>query len=415
MNAENLTTIEQVEQFLAGTQPVMFCVTSDKKTRDHAMQKSLVKFRYLSLGRREKGILTRYLIKISGYSHAQIKRLIRQYRRQGKLHLSYPQGTAKRFARQYTDEDIQLLAKMDAWHNTPSGPRLKKFCERADDVFGQTKYQRLAKISIAHVYNLRQSKPYRRRRCQFEKTRPKTVTIGVRRKPYPKGEPGYLRIDSVHQGDLDGYKGVYHINAVDEVTQCEIVVSVEKISEAYLIPALKSLLAQFPFVILGFHSDNGSEYINERVAELLEKLRIEFTQSRSRKTNDNALAEGKNAAVVRQCYGYAHIPQHFASTLNEFNQAHLNPYVNFHRPCFFPMIMTDDKGKQRKKYPYENLMTPYDKLKSLPNAKQYLKPHLSFDILDTIALKMSDNEAADQLQIARQKLFHLIHGRKVNA
>jgi hypothetical protein len=47
------------------------------------------------------------------------------------------------------------------------------------------------------------------------------------------GKPGYIRIDTVHQGDLDGCKGVYHINAVDEVTQIEIVVSVEKISEQY--------------------------------------------------------------------------------------------------------------------------------------------------------------------------------------
>ena len=150
------------------------------------------------------------------------------------------------------------------------------------------------------------SQTYRRRRHTLDKTRPVVRDIGARRKPQSDGQPGYIRIDTVHQGDLDGEKGVYHINAVDEVTQFEVVVSVEKISEYYLIPALEQLLEMFPFVILGFHSDNGSEYINKQVARLLEKLRIEFTKSRARHSNDNALVECKNGHVVRKLLGHAH-------------------------------------------------------------------------------------------------------------
>ena len=82
------------------------------------------------------------------------------------------------------------------------------------------------------------------------------------------------------------------------MTQFEVVVSVERISEVYLIPALEHLLASFPFVIRGFHADNGSEYINRRVARLLEKLRIEFTKSRARHSNDNALVECKNGSCA---------------------------------------------------------------------------------------------------------------------
>ncbi|MBU2837803.1 transposase family protein [Acidithiobacillus thiooxidans] len=204
---------------------------------------------------------------------------------------------------------------------------------------------------------------------------------------------------------------MYHINAVDEHTQFEIVVSVEKISEHHLIPALEQLLDSFPFTLLGFHSDNGSEYINRRVAGLLEKLRIEFTKSRSRHSNDNALAESKNGTVVRKLFGYSHIPQRWAALINAFNQQHLNTYINFHRPCFFPETHTDAKGKQRKLYPYENMMTPYDKLKSLPQAESYLKPGVTFEILDQLAYQISDNQAADQLQKARQRLFKTIHGR----
>ena len=213
----------------------------------------------------------------------------------------------------------------------------------------------------------------------------------------------------MHQGDLDGEKGVYHINAVDEVTQFEVVVSVERISEVYLIPALEHLLASFPFVIRGFHADNGSEYINRRVARLLEKLRIEFTKSRARHSNDNALVECKNGHVVRKLLGHAHIPQRWAGLLNDFHRQHLNPYVNYHRPCLFPQTVTDKTGKQRKRYPYESLMTPYEKLKSIADAKTYLKPGLSFAILDDVAYRISDNAAADALQQARRTLFTTIY------
>ena len=231
----------------------------------------------------------------------------------------------------------------------------------------------------------------------------------------------------MHQGDQDKLKGVYHINAVDEVTQFEMVCSVEKISERYLVPALTLLLEDYPFKLLGFHSDNGSEYVNYTVAKLLDKLRIEFTKSRSRQSNESLPHEvlwvqrpgreqeclGDQKAVRVRAYRTAAWPAagRWAPRLNDFHRQHLNPYLNYHRPCFFPETTTDSKGRERKIYPYENLMTPYEKLKSLPQANQYLKPGVSFATLDRIAGATSDNQAADQLQKARQKLFNTIHGR----
>ena len=175
--------------------------------------------------------------------------------------------------------------------------------QRALLVFWDTRYARLAFISVAHLYNLRAAAGYRARRQHWAKTRPTGIPIGERRAPQPDGHPGYLRIDSVHQGDEDGVKGVCHINVVDCVTQWEVVATCERLSEAYLLPVIKALLDNFPFAIRGFHADNGSEYINHRVARLLEKLRIEFTKSRPRHSNDNGLAETKNGAVVRKCLG----------------------------------------------------------------------------------------------------------------
>jgi transposase InsO family protein len=410
MNAKDLTTIDQLSAFLEGTQRVAFEVASDKDSRYQWIQRTLVKFRYKSLRKPDKGVLIQYLVKVSGYSRQQITRLVKQYRDTGRL--VRRQRTVKGFSRRFTDDDIRLLVTMDMRHNTPNGLTMKKLCERAYVVFDEQAYHRLASISVAHLYNLRKSTPYLRQRRHQEKTRSKTSHIGERRKPQPDGKPGYLRIDTVHQGDWDKQKGVYHINAVDEVIQMQMVLSLEKISERYLIPILKQLLADFPLVIQGFHSDNGSEYINKRVAELLEKLRIEFTKSRSRQTNDNALVESKNGHVVRKIFGHGHIPQRWASLINDFNRQHLNPYINYHRPCLFPVIITDSKGKQRKRYPYQSLMTPYEKLKSLPDADQYLKPGITFEILDAIAYQQSDNEAADELQKARRQLFKTIHERE---
>jgi transposase InsO family protein len=412
MTLNALTTIAHLEEFLAGTQPVAFSVLSSKDECYQWIQTTLLRFEYRALSKPQKGIVIRYLQKMSGYSRQQLTRLIHQYRQTGCV--TRRQRTVQGFARRYTENDIRLLAAMDARHDTPCGPAVKKLCERAWQLFGETEYARLATISIGHLYNLRKSTGYLKQRRHVEKTRPTRSNIGERRKPQPEGQPGFLRIDTVHQGDLDKQKGVYHINAVDEVTQFQVVCTVEKISETYLLPALALLLAAFPFRIRGFHSDNGSEYINGRVAALLGKLLIEFTKSRARQINDNALAESKNGAVVRKLFGHAHIPQRWAPLINVFNQEHLNPYLNFHRPCFFPEIRTDQKGKVRKIYRYERMMTPYDKFKSLPQAKQYLNSTVTFEILDVIAHQFSDTQAADRLQKARQRLFTTIHERTQN-
>ncbi len=301
-----------------------------------------------------------------------------------------------------------LLIKTDEAHQQLSGSATKKLFERAYTIYGDKGYERLSTISIAHIYNLRKGTFYQRQRRHFTKTQATAVNIGERRKANPNGQPGFIRIDTVHQGDQDKIKGVYHINAVDEVTQFQVVASVEKISENYLIPVLEQILSAFPFTIINFHRDNGSEYINRMVARLLNKLHIDFTKSRARQSNDNALVESKNGSVVRKYLGYVHIPQQWAPFMNEFNQKHLSPYLNYHRPCHFAEININAKGKEIKTYPYKNMMTPYEKLKSLDKAEKYLQKHLTFGSLDEHAMKMTDLEAAQALRLEQKKLFQTI-------
>ena len=415
MNETKLNTIAQIREFLAGTADVYWSPEEDDKARYAFIRNVLSRFDYRRLVRPDKGLIRVYLGRTSGYSRAQLARLIRQYLDCGRVVQRYAAPHAG-FARTYTDADVRLLSETDALHSTLSGLATKKLMERAYQIFADARYERLALISVAHLYNLRKRSGYLRHRQVWTKTRPVTIAIGERRAPAPNNRPGYLRLDTVHQGDQDGVKGLYHINAVDCVTQYEGVATCERISEAYLIPVLAELLASFPFVILGFHVDNGSEYINRHVAELLNKLLIEeFTKSRSRHSNDNAQAESKNGAIVRKHLGYSHIPQRFAALVNAFDRDYLNPYVNFHRPCLFAETITDAKGRQRKRYPYKLMMTPYEKFKSLPLAEQFLKPGITFIQLDVLATTMSDNEAAERLNKARTTLFKTISNRSKTA
>jgi len=413
MNDNQMRTLDQLRAFLEGTLAVDFSVVANE--RYDFITRTVRRFGYARLRRTEKGVVLRFLGRVSGYSRQQLTRLIGRTRRPGPLLKQYP-AQRQGFTRTYTDADVLLLAHTDTLHGTLSGPATKKLMERACEVFGEHGYERLATISVAHLYNLRKRSGYQRHRRVWTKTRPVSLPIGERRAPAPNNQPGYLRVDTVHQGDQDGVKGLYHINAVDCVTQYEAVATCERISEAYLIPVLEALLQSFPFAILGFHVDNGSEFINRHVAELLNKLLIEqFTKSRSRHSNDNAQVESKNGSIVRKHFGYSHIPQRFARLVNALCHDYLNPYVNFHRPCLYAETITDAKGRQRKRYPYKLMMTPYEKLKSLHHAQQFLKPGITFQQLDAQATAMSDNDAAQRLNDARTTLFKTIFNRSKTA
>ena len=400
MNDDSVVSITQLREFLKLSNSAKF--TSEDRTGAYEwIGRTLVKFRYTRLRKKEKGIVKKYLIAMTGYSETQIDRLIHRKKAWGRV--AQKTRTQPSFERIYTSEDIALLAEVDNAEERRTGGALKKTLSDMFHVYGDKRFERLSHISISHIYNLRGTRQYGSKSLTYTKTPTTSVDIGLRKKPRPEGQPGFLRVDSVHQGDRDKEKGVYHINLVDEVTQDEIVVTVERISEEFLRPALEVALEDFPFVILGFHSDNGSEYLNKRGAEMLQKLLIEQTKSRSRRTNDNALVEGKNAAVVRKHFGYMHIPKKYARLMNEFNRDHLNPYLFLHRQCAFPTDVVDDKGKIKKVY--KEYRTPCEKLLSIPDVEQYLKPGVTRESLQKQMMAKTHLAAAQEMQDAKKKLF----------
>jgi hypothetical protein len=399
MDDSEATSLEQIRAFLAGSGGVRFA----GQRRDEVYswtERTLVRHRYAGLNKPEKGLLRRYVAQMTGLSRAQVTRLIAGYADTGRVKAATYQR--KKFPSRYTASDVELLAYVDKGHGNLSGPATKRVLEREYSEYSQSAYERLADISVAQIYRFRNSEAYRRRNTSYQPTRPTPIPTGERRKPRPQGQPGFLRIDTVHQGDRDGVKGIYHINAVDEVTQWEIVAATPQISEHWLIPLLEGLLEQFPFVIRGFHSDNGSEFINYTVAKLLDKLLIEQTKSRARRTGDNGLVECKNGAIVRKHMGFSHIAAPHAEAVDQFHRQYLNPYINFHRPCAVAGIVEEANGKRRRVY--RRWATPFEIFSQMPQCESFLRPGVKMVDLERLAKAQSDTEAAIKMQRAKRQL-----------
>lgn len=407
MDDSQATSLAQIRELVSANSVVQFV----GQRRDEVygwVERTLVRHEYARLRKPDKGLLRHYIGQMTGLSRAQVTRLIGGYQRTGKVIAAQYQRT--RFPSTYTTADVTLLAYVDRAHGNLSGPATKRILEREYSEYGQAAYQRLAGISVAHLYRLRNTQVYRKRNASYQPTRPTPIPIGERRKPRPQGSPGYLRLDTVHQGDQDGRKGLYHINAVDEVTQWEIVAATPQISEFWLLPVLEALLQQFPFVIRGFHSDNGSEFINYTVARLLGKLLIEQTRSRPHHSGDNGLVESKNGAIIRKHIGYGYIGAQHAQAMGQFHREHLNPYVNFHRPCAVPTVLTAPNGKRRRIY--QRWATPWEQFRQLPHCEKFLRSGVTLAELEQFAQLQSDTEAALAMQQAKRKLLGRLKGEQ---
>jgi transposase InsO family protein len=393
-------SLEQMRAFVAAGGSAEF-QAEDRTEKYACVERTLRHLDYARLSRADKGLTKQYLSQLTGLCRAQLTRLIGCYAAKGSVTVAPYQR--RKFAARYTEADVRLLAYVDQAHGTLSGPATRRILQREYNEYHIEAYQRLAAISSAQIYRFRKTAEYRKRHTSYQPTRPTPIPIGERRKPDPNGRPGYLRIDTVHQGDQEGVKGLYHINAVDQVTQWQVVGATPHISEAWLLPLLETMLEQFPFRIRGFHSDNGSEFINYQVSGLLNKLLIEQTKSRPRHSGDNALVESKNGAVIRKHLGWTHIASQHAEAVNLFHRQHLNPYLNFHRPCGIPELRTLARGKIKRVY--RRWETPWDILRGLADWETTLRTETIAATLQRQASAQSDTDAAMAMQQAKRDLF----------
>lgn len=405
MNDDSLISVAQLKEF-AKLQTSGRFKSNDKKKAYQWIEKTLGKFRYANETKKHKGIIRQYIMNMTGYSGGNVDKLIARKKTSGRVLLK--ERTQNTFATFYTTADIVLLAKVVNAYRGQNGHAIRTVLREMNDVYEDARFERLAHLSTSHLYNLKQKEVFKTYSLTYTKTNPVSTNIGERTKPEPNGKPGYLRVDSVHQGDLDKQKGVYYIHFVDEVTQWDVVVAVEKISEYFLEQALEEAFEQFPFGVINFHSDNGSEYINKTVSRILKKAYIEQTKSRSRHSNDNALVEGKNASTLRKQMGHAHIPQKYAPLINTFCTKYLNPFLNFHRPCAFAVAEVGAKGKLWKRYKADGYSMPVDRLLAVADVEQYLKAGVTIGKLRQQKLTHSHFAVAEEVQKAREKLFAIM-------
>ena len=408
MNDDSIVSVSQLKEFARLTDNITF-KSKNKKETYQWVNDVLNKFSYLTESKKNRSIIKKYIIHMTGYSHDNVDKLIAKKRKYGDVCLL--KRTQHTFARRYTPEDITLLAEVNDSLLGQNAKAMKRMMKDQYEKFHDERFKRLANISVSHIYNLKKTHIYKSKVLTYTKTNPTKVNIGIRKKPQPDGKPGYIRVDSVHQGDFNKNKGVYHINLVDEVTQFEIMVSVERISERYLIPALAMAFDQFPFKIINFHSDNGSEYLNRDVTHLLQKMFVTHTKSRARKSQDNGLVEGKNAAIIRKYLGHTYIPQKCAEKINTFYRDYLNDYVNYHRYSAFAREKIDSKGKIKKDYSLEDYHIPVLKLLSIENVEHYLKSGITQEKLKAKMLEESHFDVAQKVKKAREKLFGEINSR----
>ena len=346
-----ITSIEQIKQFLKLDQGFQFTIASKKK-KYKWIAKALSTFKYHRLRKKkERGIVRRYIYRVTKISPAQLTLLIRKHKKCGVLVPDYSALKKNGFKTTYTPTDIALLIKTDIAHRRLSGQATKIILVREYTVFHKEEYENISGISVSRIYDIRKdNRQYNSSEARrFKRTQAVQVSIGVRKKPEPEGRPGFVRVDTVHQGDHNKEKGVYHLNIVDEVTQFEMIATVEAISEKFLKPVIETLLDLFPFHIFEFHADNGSEFINKVVAKLLAELYIKLTKSRARHTNDNALVESKNGSIIRKLYGRNFVHRKHAPVMDAFNKRYVNIYLNYHRPCGFASEYVDKRGKIKKK------------------------------------------------------------------
>lgn len=308
MNDSRLTNINQLKQFLKGSQKLDLSLRKASIDAKYKfIDQTVDRFKYFHLRKKEKRVVINYLKKITGYKKAQLYRLLKRAVNGDLKRKEYHRAKPRRI---YTALDIKLLEKTDELHLRLSEKATQEIFRRENEIFGNQKYENISGISHAHITNLRHSSIYRNSWVNHTKAR--QVPIGITMKPENYGKPGSIRVDTVHQRDI------YHINSVDEITQWEIVICVPQISEDYMKPALLDLLDQYPFLIFNFHSDRGGETINYLVADMLQKLLIKQTKNRAYHSNDNALVETKNGSIVRKNMGWEHINQDMVDDINYY-------------------------------------------------------------------------------------------------
>src|SRR5487761_1115822 len=271
MDDSRLVNITQLREFLKASQKVVVSLENASiEEKYQYIEKTIKQFSYTKLSKKDKRIVLSYIKKVTGYKTARLYKPVARAE----------QGTLKKALYQrihptkiYVNRDIKLPEITDELHLRLSEDATKEILRREFEMFHHGDYQTISQVSHSHITNLRHSPVCKS--SWINHTKARQIPIGETRSPENYGKPGSIRVDSV------SHKDVYRINSVDEIAQWEIVFCVPQLSESCMKIAPEEILSDYPFVIFNFHSDRGHETINYVVADLLQRLVIKQTKSRS--------------------------------------------------------------------------------------------------------------------------------------
>lgn len=262
MDDSRLNNITEIKEFLKSSKKIVLEIETIE-AKYNFIQTTIDKFKYCKLAKHDKKIILLYLKKITGFKKTQMHKLIHRTLKRKLSRKPYVRHNPNLTYKAY---DVKLLEKTDSLHLRLNSLATKEILRREYEIFNNWEYLNISKVSHSHINNLRKTNMYKN--SWVNPTKPSAVNIGTTAPPQNNNLPGSIRVDTVNQNNI------YHINAVDEITQWEVVITVPRITEIFLEDALYELLLQFPFIIFNFHSDRGSEFINKTVVKILNKLLI---------------------------------------------------------------------------------------------------------------------------------------------
>lgn len=355
-----------------------------------------MKRRYERAGRGYRSKLIDQLCELCGYERKYAIKVLGG-KRPGPRGL--PQGGARI---RYGDEERQIIRQIWELGDYPCGKRLEamlrlwmKGYERRNGVLKPTLRRKVLTISAATLDRLL-AKARAKVQTHRGTTKPGRLLrtqIPVRCESWDIDRPGYMEADTVdHGGDSTAGSYMHSITYTDIFSGWVEQAAVWNKGAAGVVGRTRQIEAELPFVLLGFDSDNGSEFINHHLWNYFagRKNHVEFTRSREYRKNDNAHVEQKNWTKVRQLLGYQRYDQpELVDLVNTLYRNEWRLLQNF----FYPVMKLREKrrngAKVHKKYDYP--MTPAQRLlawKGLPKDKRKWIRHMQAT-LDPITLTES--------------------------
>lgn len=351
---EQIRSLEQVRDVVSGLVALKLPPRQDDELRYRWIDTALQGMQYRELARSERGLVLNYLQRLTGYSRAQVNRLVARWM-SGQALAKQHGRPEHAFERRYQAADIALLAEADGALGRLPGAATVSVLRRQRDQFGDGRLASLASISVSQLYLLRRSPEYLAAAVPSDDlVPPHHLPVGVRRTPQPDLAPGHLRVESVDEGDVPGS---WQVCVVDVATRWRVRVDWPSSADDVCMrkPALARLMRQLPFRPLACAAAEGGDQRCRQVAAGIESVRA--------------------AAAVTQ------------------DPLELDPwslFVNLHRPCALPVTPAPDPAAARA----HQVLTPLEALLARPAAESCLRPGVTLASLQVQARAIDPLRAA---------------------